>query len=230
MKEETSNTLLKNWLGLPVSLATKAATIAIKAVIKFVITFQASRNLSGCILSAVALLRLFNMAINSIKALPLNNTSCRRIMSNFTQLHVNVSQFLTVGAIVASGLMALGLVLSTIANYGTIKFVHSVRLPFYIFFPCLAVLIPAVISWTLPHAIACNDNSKKMLQRWKWELKHFRPRRMLERWVQSCRPITYYASVIFGGEEYRLFGLRRRTKSILYDAIKELTLAALLAL
>lgn len=121
-------------------------------------------------------------------------------------------------------LMLIGMVLSILCNFASIKLRHSIPMPFFLFFPIVAAIIPIIINALVPTAIQCRSLSEELLHKWRRRLP-LPWKSLMKRKLAASKPIIFYAG-LFG---FHFFPLKKDTKSTYYDTISNFTISAILA-
>lgn len=88
------------------------------------------------------------------------------ILRSYLRLEIIACLFYQMLSSFIAALMAVGFILSITFNFVSIKMVGIIPMPFYLFFPSVAILIPVIIDFLLPMAISVHEDCLCMQNKW----------------------------------------------------------------
>ncbi|OXA47694.1 hypothetical protein Fcan01_17752 [Folsomia candida] len=124
----------------------------------------------------------------------------------------------------AAILMGLGLLLSVVFNFVTIKLYSVIPMPLYLYFPSVSVLIPVIIEALLPFGISLNVKAVQLRNKWDRQLERCGDRKYVRRILRAIKPFCINCGVA----GYNVLKLVKGTKVWFYEQLLNYTISALL--
>ncbi len=120
-------------------------------------------------------------------------------------------------------------VLDVICNFVTIKLVHVVPMPFYLYFPSVSILIPIIVTILLPILVQIYENSDKLRVKWGQNIHHgssVSEMKYLKRRLRAINVVRIYGG-LFG---FSLWEMNNSTKTAYLFEMVNYTVNALLSI
>ncbi|OXA55038.1 putative acyl carrier protein, mitochondrial [Folsomia candida] len=111
--------------------------------------------------------------------------------------------------------MFLGIILSVLMNFVTLKMHGIVPLPFFAFFPIASVLVVVLIGVMLPMLVDVYENCGEMYARWKYLVGRSVDKKYLRRRLKAMRMLQFYGGI----NGYNICMCKRWTKLWYYGVI-----------
>ncbi|OXA47368.1 Uncharacterized protein YsdA, partial [Folsomia candida] len=178
--------------------------------LQVLVIFQVSRHLP-ILISSLSL--FITILLDAIYKLELRAVLIRSTADLQIRKHRELALILQlVGGVVAPAtaiMMGLGLLMSVVYNFVTIRLYSVIPMPLYLYFPSVSVLIPVIIEALLPFGIRLNEKAVQLRNKWDRELERCGDRKkatpLPPKNEQSMHPIEqfyriHYASflLVFG--------------------------------
>lgn len=122
-------------------------------------------------------------------------------------------------------LMLLGFVASVSFNWAALKGLSFIPMPFYLYFPTVAVVIPIFIHHTLAPAVKVHETAREYIRKQKLSVGQSSERKYLIKVICSIQPFAVYGGML----GFRLYKIKQSTRLTFYEAINSHTFNALLA-
>lgn len=120
--------------------------------------------------------------------------------------------------------MGLGLNLSVLFNFMSIKMYGIAPMPLYLYFPSMAILILSIIDVLLPLGIRIHEMSVSLKWKWGRYLGHPVDREYICRKMRALQPLC----INCGLTGFKFFKLSKSTKVWFYEQLLTNTITALL--
>jgi hypothetical protein len=189
-------------------------------ICSLVLSFTAFSTHLG--LATIHLLHIDSRSIASLSYVRLN----KYFAKNYgIQLIILIASDIIGGVVV--GLMLIGFVVGVALNFVSLKMYHAIPMPFYLYFPSVAILILITTEILLKMAVDININSKKMVRRkWKQVVVNQHDRKYVGRKIRATRVLRLDGWLL----GYKIYECTQSTRVSYYEAILIYTINALLSI
>lgn len=188
-------------------------------------TFQIARlfALMICMVSLSAI--LFLDAIHELDLWGFSRRRADLLIRRYQHLAVALQHVTEFFATISAVLMMLGLVLSVLFNFMSVKLYGLIPMPLCLFFPSVAVLIPFMFDTLLPFGIRINETSVELGVKWWRSLGVLGDRKYLRKKLRAIRPLCCNCGVV----GFIFFKFTNSIKIWFYEQICSYTITALLS-
>lgn len=201
--------------------------LIIRLVYSLMIAFDIARIISGVvaifllapdiIVPAVQLLEMFD---------PLKKR--QRAVHYYLHFQIIIASLAKLISLFATLLLSMAFSIIVFCNYAAIKLHHRIPMPFYLFFPATAIIVPICVVKILPKGGYIFNATQKILRMWR---RHVSVngggyvRKAVLREVKALRPCTFYA----GLGDTKFFGIKKQTVLEFMGSVMDYTVDIVLA-